>query len=77
MGHNYDYQTQFKNTYELGIRKEKEGFKTATDTYQFNTGDILRGIGKPEGLKYGYNGLWRRSITVADRLIYELEDHII
>jgi Txe/YoeB family toxin of Txe-Axe toxin-antitoxin module len=76
MGHNCNYQTQFKIPMNRASAKKK-GFKTATDTYQFNTGDILRGIGKPEGLKYGYNGLWRRSITVADRLIYELEDHII
>ena len=35
------------------------------------------GIGQPEPLKYDLAGYWSRRITLADRLIYKIEDNII
>lgn len=43
--------------------------------------DILRnpfeGIGKPEALKYEFQGLWSRRITQEHRLIYKVEEKSI
>jgi len=35
------------------------------------------GIGKPEGLKGNYSGLWSRRIDKEHRLIYKIENEII
>jgi toxin YoeB len=32
------------------------------------------GLGKPEGLKYNFTGLWSRRINQEHRLVYEIED---
>ena len=40
----------------------------------------FEGIGKPEALKHGLNGLWSRRIDDGNRLVYYVEDdtvHII
>ncbi|RYX87030.1 Txe/YoeB family addiction module toxin [bacterium] len=43
--------------------------------------DILRnpfdGIGKPEALKYEFQGLWSRRITQEHRLIYKVDEKSI
>lgn len=35
------------------------------------------GIGQPEPLKYDLTGYWSRRITLADRLIYKIENNTI
>ncbi len=37
----------------------------------------LRGIGKPEPLKYGLSGAWSRRINHEHRLIYEIREEEI
>lgn len=43
--------------------------------------DVLRngneGIGKPEPLKYGFQGYWSRRISDEHRLVYKIVDHEI
>lgn len=43
--------------------------------------DIFRngneGIGKPEPLKYGFQGYWSRRISDEHRLVYKIVDHEI
>ena len=34
-------------------------------------------IGKPEGLKHKFSGLWSRRINHEHRLIYKLQDQVI
>ncbi|GAB4008230.1 type II toxin-antitoxin system mRNA interferase toxin YoeB [Glycomyces albus] len=36
--------------------------------------DGFDGIGKPEPLRYGFQGLWSRRITGEHRLLYFVED---
>ena len=35
------------------------------------------GIGKPEALKYGYQGYWSRRIDDTHRLVYKISDGVI
>jgi toxin YoeB len=39
--------------------------------------DPFKGLGKPEPLKYKYQGFWSRRITQEHRLIYRLVNDII
>ncbi|MCL4413545.1 MAG: Txe/YoeB family addiction module toxin [Acidimicrobiales bacterium] len=36
--------------------------------------DPVKGIGKPEPLKYGVSGAWSRRITDEHRLVYQVVD---
>jgi toxin YoeB len=36
--------------------------------------DPFNGIGKPEPLRYQYQGLWSRRIDEVNRLVYKIED---
>ena len=35
------------------------------------------GIGKPEPLKYQYNGFWSRQINKKDRVVYRVDEEIV
>jgi toxin YoeB len=39
--------------------------------------DPFNGIGKPEPLKYGYQGFWSRRINEEHRLVYMFEENRI
>ncbi len=39
--------------------------------------DPFKGLGKPEPLKYKYQGFWSRRITQEHRLIYRLVNDVI
>jgi toxin YoeB len=39
--------------------------------------NLFEGIGKPEPLKYEYQGYWSRRIDEANRLIYRVENETI
>lgn len=36
--------------------------------------DPFEGIGKPEPLKYNYQGCWSRRIDEVNRLVYQIKD---
>ena len=37
----------------------------------------FEGAGKPEALKYNWNGYWSRRITSEHRLVYKIETNIV
>ena len=50
--------------------QRRKGFKTFTETYQFNKGDTLRGIDKAEGLKYACD---LKDKNLADLILHYFE----
>jgi toxin YoeB len=37
----------------------------------------LKGIGKPEPLKYNLTGFWSRRLTEKERIVYYVEDNTL
>ena len=37
----------------------------------------FEGIGRPETLKYNWNGYWSRRITGEHRLVYKIDNEVI
>lgn len=54
--------------------QDKKTLKRVNRLIQDITRTPFEGIGQPEGLRYGYQGLWSRRINSSDRLIYSVND---
>lgn len=54
--------------------QDKKTLKRINKLVNAVTREPYDGIGQPEPLKYGYQGMWSRRINTKDRLIYSIDD---
>lgn len=57
---------------KTGNQKVLKRIRTLTESIIKNP---FSGIGSPEPLKHNLSGKWSRRITLADRYVYEIDDH--
>jgi toxin YoeB len=57
--------------------QDKKTFKRINQLIKDIDRNPFEGIGKPEPLKYEYQGYWSRHIDEANRLIYRIEKGMI
>ncbi len=70
--------TQEANTDLARLKKnEPQAYKKAVQLIEELYTNPTTGLGKPEILKYGYNGLYSRRITQKHRLIYRVDNNSI
>ena len=70
--------TQEANTDLARLKKnEPQAYKKAVQLIEELYTNLTTGLGKPEILKYGYNGLYSRRITQKHRLIYRVDNNSI
>ena len=70
--------TQEANTDLARLKKnEPQAYKKAVQLIEELYTNPTTGLGKPEILKYGYNGLYSRRITKKNRLIYRVDNNSI
>lgn len=77
-----NYRIIIKETAEKDFAKHKKSGNKKNLIKISKIFDELRihpytGIGKPEPLKYEFQGLWSRRINQKDRLIYEVQEDIV
>ena len=69
-----------ENAYEQFVEwaeTDKEVFLKIDRLIRDISRDPFKGLGKPEPLKYKYQGFWSRRITQEHRLIYRLVNDVI
>lgn len=59
--------------YQFWKKTDPEIFEWINDLIKDIRRDPFKGLGKPEPLKHGLQGLWSRRITREDRLVYRIE----
>ena len=70
--------TQEANTDLARLKKnEPQAYKKAVQLIEELYTNPTTGLGKPEILRYGYNGLYSRRITQKHRLIYRVDNNSI
>jgi toxin YoeB len=57
--------------------QDKKTVKRINDLIKDINRDPFQGIGKPEPLKFEFNGCWSRRIDDTNRLVYQVADHNI
>ncbi len=65
-----DLQTHYKSGNKAKIKKIEKILLELTE-------NPFSGVGKPEELKYNYQGYWSRRINQKDRIIYRVEEDIV
>ena len=58
-------------------KSEPRAYKKAVQLIEELYTNPTMGLGKPEILKYGYNGLYSRQITQRHKLIYRVNDDTV
>jgi toxin YoeB len=63
------------NNWESG--EDKKVFKKILELIKDIQREPFSGIGKPEPLKYEFQGYWSRRITNEHRLVYKIEEDLL
>ena len=59
--------------YLYWYQTSKSTFKKINELIRDTQRNPFTGLGKPEGLKYDFQGCWSRRITREHRLVYRIE----
>jgi toxin YoeB len=66
------FQREFLEDLRFWIQTERSMALRVLELVEAVMRDPLRGIGKPEPLKYSLDGRWSRRITQGHRLVYRV-----
>ena len=58
-------------------KEDKKVFKKILELIKDIQREPFSGIGKPEPLKYEFQGYWSRRITNEHRLVYKIEEDLL
>ncbi len=71
------FQAEFRQDLQYWVRTDREVVLRALDLVEAVLRDPFEGLGKPEPLRYYFQGCWSRRITEEHRLVYLVrEDRI-
>ena len=68
------FQPEFREDLRFWVKTDRKTAMRVLDLVEAVLRDPLRGIGKPEPLKFYLRGCWSRRITQEHRLIYRVRD---
>lgn len=68
------FDSQFRDDLRWWARKDRKICNRVLDLVEATIADPLKGIGKPEKLKYLPGNRWSRRITQEHRLVYQVSD---
>ena len=68
------FDAQFRDDLRWWARKDRKICDRVLDLVEATIADPIKGIGKPEKLKYLPGSRWSRRITQEHRLVYQVSD---
>ncbi len=68
------FDAQFRDDLRWWAKKERKICDRVLDLVEATIADPIKGIGKPEKLKYLPGSRWSRRITQEHRLVYQVSD---
>ena len=66
------FDSQFRDDLRWWVRKDRKICDRVLDLVEATIADPIKGIGKPEKLKYLPGSRWSRRITQEHRLVYQI-----
>ncbi len=68
------FDAQFRDDLRWWAKKDRKICDRVLDLVEATIADPIKGIGKPEKLKYLPGSRWSRRITQEHRLVYQVSD---
>ncbi|MEM9271469.1 MAG: Txe/YoeB family addiction module toxin [Cyanobacteria bacterium P01_F01_bin.143] len=68
------FDTQFRDDLRWWAKKDRKICDRVLDLVEATIADPIKGIGKPEKLKYLPGSRWSRRITQEHRLVYQVSN---
>lgn len=68
------FDSQFRDDLRWWARKDRKICDRVLDLVEATIADPMKGIGKPEKLKYLPGSRWSRRITQEHRLVYQISN---
>jgi toxin YoeB len=68
------FQVEFREDLKYWVKTDRKVALRAFELIEAIMGDLFRGIGKPEPLKFILSGAWSRRLTQEHRVVYTVSD---